>query len=146
MKNFFSSLVTILLVLFAQAVQARDTVLAIPLADVLAMPEAKEKLDPNFHFFLAGAKTPKALKELGEGTTNQKTNGFGKSDDFGCRWVILSALLRLQEEGKRLGANGVINLVSFYKKNETKSSETLECHAGGFVIGAALKGHYAQLP
>lgn len=131
--------------LAAGAAQARDTLLNIPLADVLAMPEAKQKLDPNFQFFLAGAATPKVKKKLGEGITNQKTNGFGKSDDFGCRWAILSALIRLQEEGKRSGADAVVDLVSFYKRNEVKSDTTIECHAGGLLIGAALKGQYAKL-
>ncbi|MBH9551594.1 excinuclease ATPase subunit [Inhella gelatinilytica] len=143
--NVFRLLVLTVMALGAGAVQARDTLLNIPLADVLAMPEAKQKLDPSFQFFLAGAKTPKVEKNLGEGVTNQKTNGFGKSDDFGCRWVLLSALIRLQEEGKRNGANAVVDLVSYYKKNETKSDTTLECHAGGILIGAALKGQYAKI-
>jgi hypothetical protein len=138
-------LVAVMLAFGVAPAQARDTVLNIPLEAVLEMPEAKTKLDPGFRFYLAGAKTPKIDKSLGEGVTNQKTNGFGKSDDFGCRWVILSALLRLQEEGKRYGANAVVEMVSYYKKNEVRSAETIECHAGAFVIGATLKGKYAKV-
>lgn len=125
--------------------QARDSVLYIPLSAVLELPEAKEKLDPGFRFYLAGAKTPKVGKTLGEGVTNQKTNGVGKSDDFGCKWVILSGLIKLQESAKQNGANAVINIVSYYKKNERKDAETIECHAGNIIIGAALKGQYAKL-
>ena len=49
----------------AGAAHARDTVLHIPLADVLAMPEAQEKLDGTVKFFLAGAPTPKIETAFG---------------------------------------------------------------------------------
>jgi hypothetical protein len=124
---------------------ARDTVLHIPLSDVLEMPEAKEKLDPNFKFFLAGQATPKVIKRLATDVTNPKTNGFGKSDDFGCKWAALSALINLQDSAKRHGANAVIDIVSYYKKVEYKSATDFECHAGAFVIGVALRGTYAKV-
>ena len=127
------------------ATQARDTVLNIPLKDVLELPEARQKLDPNFRFYLAGANTPKVEKKLGDGVTNPKTNGVGKSDEYGCKWVILSGLIKLQESAKANGADAVVNLVSYYKKNETRSAETIECHAGAILIGAALKGDYVKL-
>jgi hypothetical protein len=124
---------------------ARDTVLHIPLSDVLEMPEAKQKLDPNFKFFLAGQATPTVLKRLATDVSNPKTNGFGKSDDFGCKWAALSALISLQDGAKRNGANAVIDIVSYYKKVEYTSTTDFECHAGAFVIGVALRGTYAKL-
>ena len=131
--------------LLAAPAIARDTVLNIPLADVLAMPEAKGKLDGSVKFFLAGQTTPKIIQESGEGITNRKTNGVGKEDEFGCKWAALSALISLQDAARRNGSNAVVNLVSYYKKNETKSDTTVECHAGGFVIGVTLKGTYATV-
>ncbi|MEJ2791905.1 excinuclease ATPase subunit [Iodobacter sp. LRB] len=124
---------------------ARDTVLQIPLADVLAMPEAQGKLDGSVKFYLAGQKTPAISEKLSEDVSNQKTNGVGKSDEFGCKWAALSALIAFQNSAKKNGANAVVDLVSYYKKNETKSDTTIECHAGGFVIGVALKGSYAKV-
>lgn len=124
---------------------ARDDVLNIPLADVISMPEAQGKLDGSVKFFLAGQKTPKVLQKLDSGISNQKTNGLGKTDEFGCKWAILSALIQFQNSAKQRGANAVVDLVSYYKKNETKSDTTIECHAGNFVIGAALKGSYAKI-
>jgi uncharacterized protein YbjQ (UPF0145 family) len=131
--------------LAAGAAQARDTVLNIPLADVLAMPEAEGKLDGSVKFYLAGAKTPRIAKRLGSDSSNQKTNGIGKSDEFGCKWAALSALIAFQNSAKRQGANAVVDIVSYYKKNETKSATTFECHAGGVIIGVALKGTYAKV-
>ncbi|AZN36319.1 excinuclease ATPase subunit [Iodobacter ciconiae] len=124
---------------------ARDTALNIPLADVLAMPEAEGKLDGSVKFYLAGQKTPKIIKKFSEDVTNQKTNAVGKSDEFGCKWAALSALIALQNSAKKEGANAVVNLVSYYKKNEVKNDSTIECHAGGFIIGVALKGSYAKV-
>ena len=126
-------------------VQARDTVLQIPLADVLDMPEAKEKLGGEIKFYLAGAKSPKIVKEMGQDVVNQKTNGFGKTDEFGCKWAILSGLISLEKQAKQKGANAVVNIVSYYKKDEQKNPETIECHAGGFVIGATMKGTFAKV-
>ncbi|MDR7332797.1 excinuclease ATPase subunit [Roseateles asaccharophilus] len=124
---------------------ARDTTLHIPLADVLAMPEAKGKLDPDFKFFLAGQATPKVVKRFSEGVSNPKTNGVGKTDEFGCKWAALSALINLQNSAKREGANAVVDIVSYYKKVEYKNATNFECHAGAIIIGVALKGTYAQV-
>ncbi|HEY0954687.1 MAG TPA: excinuclease ATPase subunit [Roseateles sp.] len=124
---------------------ARDTVLYIPLADVLAMPEAQGKLDSDMKFFLAGQSTPKVLKRFSTGTSNPKTNGFNKSDEFGCKWAALSALINLQTSAKREGGNAVVDIVSYYKKNEYKSATDFECHAGTFVVGVALRGTYAKI-
>ncbi len=124
---------------------ARDTVLHIPLADVLELPEAKEKLDPDFKFYLDGQATPKRVKRLSTDVSNPKTNGFNKSDDYGCKWAALSALISLQNGAKREGANAVVDIVSYYKKVEYKSTTDFECHAGAFVIGVALKGTYAKI-
>ncbi|MEH6459650.1 excinuclease ATPase subunit [Chitinimonas sp. JJ19] len=132
-------------VLVSPLAMARDSVLDIPLADVLAMPEAEGKLDGSVKFFLNGQKTPKIQKKMGSDTSNQKTNGVGKSDEFGCKWAALSALIAFQESAKQRGANAVVDIVSYYKKNETKSSSTFQCHAGNFVIGVALKGNYAKI-
>lgn len=131
--------------LFATSSFARDTVLHIPLADVLAMPEAKEKLDPKMRFFLAGQDTPAVMKSFSVGVSNPKTNGVGKTDEFGCKWAALSALISLQNSAKREGANAVIDIVSYYKKNEYKSATDFECHAGAIIIGVALRGTYAQV-
>lgn len=124
---------------------ARDTVLHLPLADVLEMPEAKEKLDPAMKFFLAGQTTPKVIKRFATDVSNPKTNGVGKSDEFGCKWAALSALINLQDSAKRHGANAVIDIVSYYKKHEYKSATDFECHAGALIIGVALRGTYAKV-
>lgn len=46
---------------------------------------------------------------------------------------------------KRLGANAVVDIVSYYKKVETKSPTKYECHSGNIIVGVTLKGTYAKV-
>ena len=125
---------------------ARESVQHYPLRDVMNMPEAKGQLDGSVKFYLAGQKTPKILKRMSSNVSNKKTNSVGKSDEFGCRWAALSALVSFQESAKRLGANAVVDIVSYYKKVESKSPTDYECHAGNIIVGVTLKGTYATVP
>ena len=140
------SLVLMLLIAAASGnAMARDTVFTVPLQEVLDLPEAKTQLDGTVKFFLAGQKTPAVSNRMGEGVSNKKTNGVGKDDRFGCKWAALSALLSFQASAKRNGANAVVDLVSYYKKNTVSSPTDIECHAGGVIVGVTLKGTYAKI-
>jgi hypothetical protein len=59
---------------------------------------------------------------------------------------MLSALIDLQDAARKQGGNAVVNIVSFYKKNEFSSPTDYDCHAGAFVAGVALKGDIVKLP
>jgi hypothetical protein len=131
--------------LVAFPVLARDTTYTLPLADVLQMPEVQGKLDGSVKFYLAGQPGPKVLENKGDDVSNKKTNGVGKDDVFGCKWAALSALLALQEKAKQLGANAVVDIVSYYKKNVFRSPTEYECHAGAMIVGVTLKGTYAKV-
>lgn len=100
-------------------------------------------LDGSVKFYLAGTKTGGQLIQSGI-VTNKKTNGFGKSAENACDWVLRSALIQLQNAAKAKGGNAVTNIVSYYKSNETKSTTTYECHKGTAVAGVALKGNIVK--
>jgi len=136
---------TLLAGLACSSAMARDTEYKVPLAEVLEMPEAKGKLDGSVKFYLAGQATPAVIQKLGEDVSNRKTNGVGKEDLYGCKWAALSALIALQDKAKTLGANAVVDIVSYYKKSTFSSPTDFECHAGAVVIGVALKGTYAKV-
>lgn len=57
----------------------------------------------------------------------------------------LSVLRAFQEGAKSRGANAVVDIVSYYKKNEFRSTTNFECHAGAIMAGVALKGTYATV-
>lgn len=146
MKYLILSGFAVLAVLSSSTSLARDTVVNVPLSEVLDMPEAKEKLSGNVKFFLSGQQVPAKATLLESDVSNKKTSGVGKTDEQACRWAILSALLSFQDGAQKRGANAVVDMVSYYKKSESKSDTTIECHAGNIVAGVALKGRYAKLP
>ena len=135
---------TALLALTSTA-SARDTRVEQSLQELISSQAAKDAgIDGSVRFYLAGQPVS-VQQRLGEDVTNKKTNAANKSDAEACRWVALSALRALQDGARSRGANAVVDIVSYYKKNEFKSSTNYECWAGTFVAGVALKGTYAKV-
>jgi hypothetical protein len=124
---------------------ARDTNLKLPIKDAMAAPAALEKLGTEVKFFFGSQAHPAVKNTLGTYTSNKKTNFANKSDKEGCEWVFLSAMISLKERALAQGGNAVINIQSYYKKNEFTSATEYECHAGAFVGGVALRGTVVKL-
>ncbi|PJG85403.1 excinuclease ABC subunit A [Conservatibacter flavescens] len=135
----FSKVITVSAVaLLVAACAPRDTTHHYSIQEALNSAEAKEVLNPNIKLYFG---KPAPGKVLRKGiTTNPKTNAANKSDDAACRWAFLSAVKNFQDRAVREGATKVGNLVSYYKKNEFKSTTQYECHAGHLMAGVALKG------
>ncbi len=145
MKRICATSLFVLLVASSVNATAADKVLHLDVKDVLDASFSNGKLDGSVKFYFAGQITPKVFKTLEEDVTNKKSNAFGKSKEEACKWVMLSALMALQESAKAHGANAVTGIVSYYKKVEYKSASQYECHAGNMISGVALKGRYAKL-
>ena len=124
---------------------ARDTKYMLPIAAVLETKDAREKLDGSVKFFFGSQETPKILTKLATDVTNLKTNAVVKSDEKACNWVFLSAMMQLEKRAKELGANAVVNIVSYYQKNVVSSATEFECHAGAVIAGVALKGDFVKV-
>ena len=123
---------------------ARDAVYHMKIQDVLDSSEAKAALGDRVKFYFATQKAPAAAQQFGEDVANRKTNSFGKPDEEVCRRAMLDALLELRERADKFGADAVVNIVSYYKKQVFASETDYECHAGGFVGGVALKGLFIK--
>lgn len=144
MRRFALIAATALLAV-ASIAQARDTRVEQSLHELVNSAEARNVgIDGSVKFYLAGEKVS-VVERLGEDVTNKKTNAANKSDAEACRWVALSALRALQDGAKSRGANAVVDIVSYYKKNEFKSTTNYECYAGAILAGVALKGTYAKV-
>lgn len=140
-------LVALAAVLIASApvADARNTRLELAFQELVNSPQAREAgIDGSVRFYLAGQRVAVASR-LGEGVSNRKTNAANKSDEEACRWAALSTLKVLQESARQRGANAVVDIVSYYKKNEFRSASKYECHVGAIVAGVALKGTYAKV-
>ena len=125
--------------------QARDTKYLLPIAAALEVQDAKNRLDGSVKFFFGNQETPKVLAKLSTDVTNLKTNAVGKSDEKACNWVFLSAMIQLEKRAKQLGANAVVNIVSYYRKEVMSSATEFECHAGSVIAGVALRGEFVKI-
>ncbi|MFI8718224.1 excinuclease ATPase subunit [Stenotrophomonas sp. NPDC077464] len=141
----FALIAAAALLAVASTAHARETRVEQSLHDLINSPEAKAAgIDGSVRFFLAGEKV-NVQQRFSEDVTNKKTNAANKSDAVACNWVALSALKALQDGAKSRGANAVVDIVSYYKKNEFKSTTNYECYAGAILAGVALKGTYAKV-
>jgi uncharacterized protein YbjQ (UPF0145 family) len=133
------------LVATASPIHARDTKYLLPIETALAVKDAQDKLDGSIKFFFGNQQTPPILAKLGTDVSNRKTNAFGKSDERACNWAFLSAMVALEKRAQQLGANAVVNIVSYYQKVTMSSPTEFECHAGAVIAGVALKGDFVKI-
>lgn len=138
-------LLAVLVLIVSLPVLARDSRQVIAYADAMNMPAAKEKLNGDIQFFFGDQKFPAVERKMAEYTSNKKTNALNKSDQEACQWVFLSAMVSLRDRAIREGGNAVVNIHSYYKKNELSSATEFECGAGTFVAGVALRGTVVKL-
>lgn len=129
----------------ATAVHARNEAVMLPLADVVKLGLEQGKLDGSVSFHLSGASTPAISEKLGDDVSNKKTNGVGKDDATACNWAALSALMAFEAKAKQKGANAVVDLHSFNKKQSTRDPVNFECRAGNVMAGITFKGTYARV-
>lgn len=146
MKDF--AILILVLGVFLAAIRpayGRDTKHILPIATAMATKDAEEKLEGSVKFFFGKQEHPKILTRLGTDVSNRKTNAVGKSDERACNWAFLSAMIALERRAKQLGANAVVNIVSYYQRVEMSSTTDFECHAGAVIAGVALKGDFVKL-
>lgn len=133
------------LLVLSSASQARDDSMMFPFQEAVELGLSSGKLDGSVKFYLSGAKTPKIANKLGDDTANKKTNGVGKSDQEACNWALLSALVAFENSAKAKGANAVVDMHSFYKRNTVKDAVNFQCGAGNIMAGVTMKGTYAKV-
>jgi uncharacterized protein YbjQ (UPF0145 family) len=125
--------------------EARNTKHLLPIAAALEVKDAQDKLDGSVKFFFGNQETPKVLTKLGSDISNRKTNAFGKTDEKACNWAFLSAMVALEKRAQQLGANAVVNIVSYYDRKVMSSTTEFECHAGAIIAGVVLKGDFVKI-
>ena len=91
-------------------------------------------------FFFGRDHAPTVMKKFRSDVADRRSGNSGKSDEKACNEAFLSALLALEKRAQKLGANAVVNIVSYYKKVEMSSSTEFECHGGLMRVVVILKG------
>ena len=137
MKTFAIIMAAVAAILVSSVSLARDTRLKLPIKDAMETADAKAALGTDVKFVFGG---PAPAKNLGTFTSNKKTNFANKSDKAGCERAFLSAMISLKERALAEGGNAVVNIQSYYKKNEFSSATEYECGAGAIMGGVTMRG------
>lgn len=140
--RFLSILVGALLLTWT-SVAAAEEYQKHPVSAVLENHDSE--IDSDIALYFRGENTPSVAEEHGEYTANRRTKATRRSDDEACQWVMLSALLALQERAESEGGNAVVDIRSIYKDHEMEDGSQYECEAGFIMAGAALRGKVVTL-
>jgi len=124
---------------------ARNTIHHLPIEQALATSDAQGKIKSSVALFFGDQAHPRVERQLGTFTSNKKTNAFGKSDEKACNWAFLSAMIALQDRAISMGGDAVINIHSYYYKNEFTSATEFECGAGAAIAGVTMVGDIVKL-
>ena len=133
------------ILLMSSVGNARNEVLRFLIDDAMTQPKAAEKLNDSVRMFFGDQEHPPVEREIGTYTSNKKTNAFNKSDKKACEWAFLSAMISLQSRAIQMGADAVINIRSYYYKNDFSSATEYECGAGNVVAGVTMIGEVVKL-
>ena len=146
MKNIALTALACVVFGFPLLSEARDELLNVPIADALSAPDAATRLKLDQIAFRFGDEPHSEVeKHLGEYSTNKRTRALGRSASEACHRVFLTAMLELQKRAESLGANGVVNIRSNWRNQQTSSSTTYVCAKGGVMAGVALIGEFVVL-
>ncbi|KAA1190499.1 excinuclease [Pseudohalioglobus sediminis] len=144
MKHLVLSALMISIFLSA-SVYARDDRNRYSISEAMNISAAKEKLNKGYTYLFGSAAHASVEDSHGEFMSNKKTNAVGKSDEFACQWAFLSAMLSFQDRIAKEGGNAVINIKSYYKKNEFVSETEFECGNGAIMAGVTFVGDVVTL-
>jgi hypothetical protein len=124
---------------------ARDDKNMYSIDDAMNTSGAKEKLNMGYTFKFGDQTHGKIVSDHGNFMSNKKTNAFGKSDEQACQWAFLSAMVSFQDRITSEGGNAVVNIRSYYRKNEVSSATEYECGTGAIMAGVTFKGDVVTL-
>lgn len=126
--------------LFAGTVYARNVQLMLPIAAALEAKDIPDRPTGSVKFFFGNQASPQILTKLESYVATPKTSAMGKADQRACHEALLWTLVAMEKRAQQKGANAVVNIVSFYKKNEISSATEFECHVGNVIVSVVLKG------
>ena len=146
MKTVAYLFVVLSLTLLAESsVQARNIKLIQPIGAAMEAANVQDRPSGLVKSFFGNQTTPKITAKLGSHVATPRTAAMGKSDERACTEALLWTLVALEKRAQQVGANAVINIVSYYQKVELSSPSEFECHVGNVIVSVALKGELVKI-
>jgi uncharacterized protein YbjQ (UPF0145 family) len=136
--------VLLLLVLAASNASARNDFRDITVRSATTTQIASEKL-LDLPFYMAGQAHRSIARDLGQVSTNRRTNAFNKSDEYACQIAFLSAIIALQRRAREMGGDAVVDVRSITKHNDLESPTRFRCAVGNVVANVALTARVVTL-
>ena len=140
-----SLVLTALICLLSLPAAARDDHNRYSIEKAMNTSHAKEKLNRGYTYRFGKQPHGAIVESHGEFMSNKKTNAFGKSDEGACQWAFLSAMLSFQDRVAKEGGNAVVNIRSYYKKNDFSSETEFMCGNGAIMAGVTFLGDVVTL-
>ena len=144
MKKLRPIIVLALCLTTAWPAHGRDDKYLLPIQAALEAKDVLGRPGGSVKFFFSKQPTPPIVARFGSDTTHGRTAKLRNSDEVVCQAAFLAALLALQKRAKQVGANAVVNIVSFYQKVEMSSTSEYECHAG-MAAHVFLRGEFVKI-
>lgn len=125
--------------------EGRNVELFVPIADAMAATDIPDRPTGTVKFFFATEKSPEVLKNLGSYLAAPRTGASGRSDQRACHEAFLWTLVQMEKRAQRVGANAIVNIVSYYRKKEVANATQFECHVGNVIVTVWLKGDLVKI-
>jgi hypothetical protein len=135
----------VLSIVLAEAAYARNVKLMLPIGAALEATDIPDRPTGAVKFFFGHQTSPQVLAKLGSYVATPRTGAMGKSDERACNEALFWTLVALEKRAQQQGANAVVNIVSFYQKNERVSETQFECHVGNVIVSVVLKGDLVKV-
>ncbi len=123
---------------------ARNVKYLLPIKAALESAAAQKKPSGLVKFFFGTEHPPEILTVLGNAVVHRRIGTRPINDVTTCNAAFLAALVDLENRAKKLSANAVVNVVSYYKNIQLASETEFECHAGSGAH-VFLKGDFARV-
>jgi uncharacterized protein YbjQ (UPF0145 family) len=124
---------------------ARNVEYTLPLDEVLRMPAAERELDGQVRFYLSGQSHTEIVMRHSEEVVTAKIRGAGEEEIETCKRAALKALVHYQGKARKMGANAIVDMVSYFDAKPFMSPAQYECHAGSRTVVVVFKGSYAKI-
>ena len=146
MKRLAVQAIVLSIVMFAPGPAfPRNIKLILSIATAMQASTGEDRPTGAVKFFFGDEKTPEIVAEFGTHAVTPRTGAMGMSDEKACYGAFQWTLVNLEKRAQRLGANAVINIVSFYKRNELSSATEFECHVGNVIASVFLRGKFVRI-
>ena len=115
-KGAFSLIVLSLSMSAVIPAHARNVKLILAIAAAMEASDLPDRPTGSVKFFFGNQKSPEILTKFGSYVATPRTGAMSMSDEKACYGALLWTLVALEKRALQVGANAVVNIVSYYQK------------------------------